>query len=188
MSLMVTEILAQLSPEDERTLISLPYRAGLYVSFCDVTGGWEAQDREIQSLTSILQEFASDFYQTEFTQKILLETMAARGEWLSWARDVNALPDEATGMMKTLSAIMDDAEFQAFASVILDIALSVAMAFREQADEPATTHDKPGAIRQLIGRMMGGKADGDPFLHTNISERERGALKTLGSALGYRNL
>ena len=188
MSLAVTEILAQLSPEDERTLISLPYRAGLYVSFCDVTGGWEAQDREIQSLTSILQEFANDFYQTEFTQKILLETMASRGQWLSWARDVGRLPQDVEAMMRGLSSMMDDAEFQAFASVILDISLSVAMAFREQADEGSISQDKPGAIRQLIGRMMGGKAGGDPLSHPNISEQERTALTTLSRALGYRNL
>ena len=187
MPLAVTEILAQLSPDDERRLISLPYRAGLYVSFCDVTGGWEAQDREIQSLTAILQEFANDFYQTEFTQKILLETMAERPHWLSWARDVNGLPAEVGGMMKILSSIMDDAEFQAFACVMLDIALSVAMAFREQADGTADEHDKPGAIRQLIGRMMGGKNNGHDLSHANISVREREALRTLSAALGYRN-
>jgi len=42
----VSEIFSQLSPEDERLLISLPYRVGLYVSFSDITGGWEAQDKE----------------------------------------------------------------------------------------------------------------------------------------------
>lgn len=49
MSLTISEILSQLSKDDERLLISLPYRAGLYVSFADTTGGWQAQDREIQS-------------------------------------------------------------------------------------------------------------------------------------------
>lgn len=185
MALTVSEILAQLSPEDETILFSLPYRAGLYVSFSDVTGGWEAQDKEIQSLTAILRQFSEDFFKTEFTQKVLMETLAARIDWLAWSRGINNLPNEVEKMMSVLSPMMEAEDLQSFCDVILDIALVVAMAFREKEDQTEASPEQVGAIRQLIVRIIGGKKGGDPLSHVNISDAEKQAVLTLANSLGY---
>lgn len=187
MSLTISEILSQLSKDDERLLISLPYRAGLYVSFADTTGGWQAQDREIQSLTAILQEFSQDYFKTEFTRLILMETLAARIDWLAWSRDIQKVPEQAKHVSKTLASFMEAGELEPFYDVMLDIAVTVAMAFQEHHEvEPAPTEEgSASVIKSLITRLMGNKKQGHPLSHTNISEQEKTALYTLSESLGY---
>ncbi len=187
MSLTISEILSQLSKDDERLLISLPYRAGLYVSFADTTGGWQAQDREIQSLTSILQEFSQDYFKTEFTRLILMETLAARIDWLAWSRDIQKVPEQAKHISQILASFMEAGELEAFFDVMLDVAVTVAMAFQEYNEPSAAPADDAGAgvIKSLIARLMGDKKQGHPLSHANISEQEKKALYTLSESLGY---
>src|SRR5688572_2345060 len=91
----IKEIFSQLAPEDEEALIALPYRAGLFVSFSDVTGGWDAQESEIQSLTSILREYSEDFCKTEFSQKVLMDCLQARSQWPGWSHNIESVPAQA---------------------------------------------------------------------------------------------
>lgn len=190
MSLIVAEILSQLSLEDERTLISLPYRAGLYVSFSDVTGGWEAQEKEIQSLTSILRQFSEDFFKTEFTQKVLMETLAARINWLEWSRHIENLPEQVEKMVGVLAGLMEEEELNAFSSVIIDIALAVAMAFQEHGPEGGAVdkQEPPLSLKDRIARMIGAQKGSSPLSHVNISPSEKEALLKLAESLGYEGL
>ncbi len=190
MALIVSEILSQLSIEDERTLISLPYRAGLYVSFADVTGGWEAQEKEIQSLTAILRQFSEDFFKTEFTQKILMETLAARIDWLEWSRHIEQLPSQVEKMMGVLAGLMEPDDLAGFSSVIIDIALAVAMAFQEQPIDgvKSTVPESPASLKDRIARMIGAKKADAPLSHVNISPAEKSALLVLAKSLGYDGL
>lgn len=180
------EIFSQLSPEDEQLLISLPYRAGLFVSFSDVTGGWEAQESEIQSLTTILREYSEDFCKTEFSQKVLMECLQARGKWPSWSHNIDTVPDEARRTIDTLSPMFSDKEMNGFKEVIVDIALAVAMAFRE-VSEGLSSASRPSVIKNIMDRLTGrGKAD--PLAHMNISPAEKVALGKLCKAIGYTRL
>ena len=79
------QVFSQFSRQDELVLISLPYRVGLYVSFSDTTGGFEAQEQEMQSLSNILREFAEDFCKSEFSQKVLMESLRQRALWPAWS-------------------------------------------------------------------------------------------------------
>jgi hypothetical protein len=179
----VAETFSQLSPKDEGILVSLPYRIGLYVSYSDVTGGWDAQERELESLTGILREFSEDFCKTEFSQKVLMETLMRRGNWPAWAQNIGAVPDEARHIVDTLVFIFSEKELRAFKEVLVDIALAVAMAFHE-GREPELA-PAPGLIEGIMAKLTGAKKQPSLFDHVHISPAERKALDTVCDAMNY---
>lgn len=185
--LIVEEVLTQISPEDEKLLFSLPYRIGLFVSFADTTGGWEAQDKEQQSLTGILQKFASDFYKTEFTQKVLMETLRGRSAWPTWSHTVEIVPVQVRAIMSTLKPLLTEEELTAFQGVLLDIALEVATAFQEASEDaqPEDLARRQPVVHGILSRMMGLPTKGDPLEHINISISEKHALRELMAAMDY---
>lgn len=181
----VEEIFSQLSPQDEETIVSLPYRIGLYVSYADVTGGWDAQESELQSLSGILREFSEDFCKSEFTQKVLMETLMQRAKWPSWAKNINTLPDEARKVSETLSAILSEKELHSFQDVLVDIAFAVAMAFHEGREGKDSYHaPQPGLITAIINKIRG-KED-NALEHLHISDAERSALLRVCNAMKYK--
>lgn len=178
------EIFSQLSPADEELLVSLPYRIGLYVSHSDVTGGWDAQESEIASLTEILRDYSNDFCKTEFSQKVLMDCLAMRGKWPGWSQDVESVPAQSSRMMTLLEPMMSEKELSGFCEVLGDIALAVAMAFRE---EGAFEQERP-IVQEILTRLGSILAEKDPLDHINISASERAALKQLAHALRYSKL
>jgi hypothetical protein len=179
------EIFSQLSPADEELLISLPYRIGLYVSHADVTGGWDAQESEIQSLTDILRDYSNDFCKTEFSQKVFMDCLAMRGKWPVWSQDAESVPAQVDRAMRILQPMMSEKELAGFCEVLGDTALAVAMAFREAAD--SGNENRP-IVREILARLGGILAEKDPLDHINISGRERAALKKLAHSLRYSRL
>jgi hypothetical protein len=184
----VIEIFSQLSPADETALISLPYRVGLYVSYADVTGGWDAQESELQSLTVILQEFSEDFYRTEFAQKVLLESLHARQQWPAWSKDIGLVPSECARMMALLESNFFPEELALFKDVLMDIAIAVAMAFREEAGQGSNEPPKKPALRELLSRLARAMSEKEPLSHINVSESERKAILALARHIGYTRL
>ncbi len=181
----MNDVFSRLSADDQKILISLPYRVGLYVSFSDVTGGWDAQEKELQSLTDILREFSEDYCKTEFSQKVLMESLQSRGEWPSWSQRIEKLPEEADHIVGRLQSIFPEKELYAFKEVLVDIALAVAMAFRENTEEEAAQKQSlHHAVRNALGRLAGKKAS-DPLEHVSISRNEREALSRLCVALHF---
>jgi hypothetical protein len=179
------EIFSQLSPADEELLISLPYRIGLYVSHADVTGGWDAQESEIQSLTDILRDYSNDFCKTEFSQKVFMDCLAMRGKWPVWSQDAESVPAQLDRAMRLLQPMMSEKELAGFCEVLGDIALAVAMAFREAAD--SGNENRP-IVREILARIGAVLSEKDPLDHINISGRERAALKKIACSLRYSRL
>lgn len=178
------EIFSQLSPADEEIIISLPYRIGLYVSHADVTGGWDAQDSEIQSLTAILRDYSNDFCKTEFSQKVLMDCLASRAKWPLWSHDVDTVPEQVFKIVTTLESMMSEKEIAGFCDVPTDTGIAVAMAFREGAGQET---DRP-IVQEILVRLTTVLAEKDPLDHINISDSERSALKKLARAMRYSKI
>jgi hypothetical protein len=175
------EIFSQLSPADEDVMVSLPYRIGLYVSHADVTGGWDAQDSEIQSLTGILRDYSNDFCKTELSQKVLMDCLASRAKWPSWSQDVDQVPAQIGQIITTLESMLSEKELSGFCDVLTDIGIAVAMAFREGGEEAG---ERP-LVREILARLGTVLSEKDPLDHINISESERSALKKITRAMRY---
>lgn len=163
------------SDTDRAKMVALPYRIGLFVSHADTTGGWAAQDAEMQTLTTILRSYAEDFCKSPFVQGLLLQTLARRAEWVHWSHGLDHVPAECVAAMYDLRGALDAKEIKFFQSQMMDIAFNVAQAFREnrQSVPPSGT---------WLGRLLGQE---NRARHENVSAAEREALAHLADALDY---
>lgn len=180
------QVFAELLPADEKILVSLPYRIGLFVSYADVTGGWDAQDQELHSLASILREFSEDLHKTDFTQKVLMDCILDRGQWPSWSKRIDTVPDEIGRTVSLLTPMLKDKDLTAFKAVLIDIAVAVAMAFKEEENEgQGADAARKGGVRNILTHLTGVQKTGDPLSHINISANEKTAILRLTQALQY---
>ena len=177
-------IFPQFSHDDQVILVSLPYRVGLYLSFSDTSGGFEAQEAEMQSLSNILREFAEDFCKSEFSQKVLMESLRQRPQWPSWSNNIESVPEEARRITDLLEVHFDDRSLRAFKEVLVEIALAVAMAFRENTVEVKKPPMWP-ALGDMLAKLLGMGAKHYTLSHMNISRNERVALDRLCAAMHY---
>lgn len=176
----VEEIFAQLTQRDEHILVSMPYRVGLYLSYSDTTGGWEAQEAEWVSLAAILREFSEDFCKTEFSQRVLMDCLKYRADWPAWSQNIGTVPDDVAHINAVLTPMFMPKELNGFKDVMIDVALAVAMAFREHAPAPSEKF----SIRDFVSKLSLSRKT-DPLSHINISVQERDALRKVCSAMNY---
>jgi len=177
--------IAQLSADDENILMSLPYRIGLYVSYADISGGWDAQEKEQQSLAGILRAYSEDFCKSELTQKILMETLGRRPSWPAWSQKIDTVPDEVARIIFLIAPLVDPRELAGFKEVMIDVALSVAMAFHEGDEVHAPTPETGSFFSDLVARFLPQRTKTD-FDHVNISPAERAALTRVCMAMDYK--
>lgn len=166
--------------------MSLPYRIGLYVSYADITGGWEAQEAEQQSLANILRQYSEDFCKTEFTQTVLMEALNRRHEWPSWGRGIDNLPKETGHIVNVLMPLLGEKQMHGFKEVLVDIAISVAMAFQEERDSaslPKAGHKNGAGFLSLFKKR---KPDNGLLDHVHISAAERQALRRVCDAMKFQ--
>lgn len=182
------DILSGLTADDAAMLVSLPYRIGLYVSYSDVTGGWDAQERELQSLSNILRQYSEDFCKSPFCQKLLMETLNRRLDWPSWAQNIDALPDQAGRSIGLVSSHLTEKELRGFKEVLIDIAISVAMAFHEgwHDEDDKIIHQNQGFVSSLLSKIKGGDKQVTAIDHIHISRSERAALSRVCEAMKHR--
>lgn len=181
------EILGSLSDRDKRILFSLPYRVGMYVSHSDMSGGDEAQEREIQTLHNILVEIEQDFCKSEIMQRILIETVANKEHWPKWSNKLEDVPDECAHASDLLVGLVEQpSDLMSVKETLIDIGVAVAMAFRESGNSYPSENPIGEAIKNMrnsLGRFIPALQVDDRFMHLNISKAERAALIRLHNAL-----
>lgn len=164
---------------DRMAMVSLPYRIGLFVSHADVTGGWEAQEAEMQTLNTILRSFTEDFCKSPFVQGLLMQTIGARAQWTQWSHGLDNVPGECVAAMYDLRGVLATKDLKSFQEQMMDIAFAVAQAFRE--DKQAPPAPPPSFIARLFGQ---GKREARNT-HRNISQAEHAAIRKIADALDY---
>lgn len=174
---------------DERSLItSLPYRAGLWVSMSDETGGGDAHEKEVQALDNIIVGFSEMVFGSELLQYIMDETVKRKDEWHEWQNGVDQVPKECADALNILRDHVDDKEVNAYAQRLIEIGEAVALAFREYEDQDFNA--KLRVYCSYIWNKFRANLKKQPsksfeqFL--NISLNERRALNALATALDTR--
>jgi hypothetical protein len=178
--------LSNFNDDQRQLLIALPYRVGLWVSSSDSSGGNEADEAEMTALTTIVTGFAEDFLKSEFVQRLMEETVAHRADWDKWVENIDEVPAECTRAVDMLSEILDRKELASFKFTMMEIANSVAMAYREAGEENGLGFRLQVYSRLLMEKLqaMLGKRKArtvDELL--NISESEQAAIDRLARAL-----
>ncbi len=173
-----------LKQEDFALLVPLPYRIGLWMSEIDDRGGDEADEAEIKVLESIVFEIAEDFCKSQFIQIIMQWTLANRKYWQNWHSNLERAPHECEKVIWMLQQNgADNKDIESLKHTLLYIAVSVAMAFREE-EAKETIIDK---IKRTFGN---GQIDHQKERLKNISGLERKALEYLSKYVGkdYREV
>ncbi len=178
--------LEQFSAEEKDMLVSLPYRAGLWVSSADKTGSPDAEDREIATLEKIITDMGKGMFDSAFAHEVMAETFARRGDWKSWTTGLETVPDTCTKAVAVISGKLGDHDLDGYRQNIMNIGMAVAQAFREfDYNTPfplrAFTYTKL-AIDRLIGKLTGQEYESNDIL--NVSYDEDVALAKLAKSLG----
>jgi len=181
--------LNNLNDDQRETMVSLPYRVGLYVSMADETGGEEALQEEHKALESILAGMNAQMFSAENVQAIMNETLNRRADWPGWAGNLKAVPEECSRMVDLLRAHAGDKDLTAFQGYLMEIAEAVALAFRERSAnmpprEALRVYWLYG-VEKIRAHLSGGQAPSfEHFL--NISALERKALNELATCLNTK--
>jgi hypothetical protein len=172
-----------LTEHQRETLISLPYRVGLWVSQSDDTGGTESEATELQTLSNIINGFAYEVFGSETMQIILSDTIKHQERWPAWALRLAEVPGDCAIAVDILRTHLDEKDVNAFRNQLLEIGEAVATAFSE-------FHHKPQANRLsvYISFFLSRILQKPPYKsfgeYISISAEERKALKALAGALG----
>lgn len=174
------------SEDERRFLVSLPYRAGVWVSSSDTTGGQESGAQELQALERAIQGIAQGMFESAFVHEVMAETFLRKAEWPEWARGTGTVPDDcrcAIAMMRERNMPVRDVD--AYRRILMQIGLEVAKAFREYTrNEPFLYRLTRGigiAVDRFFGALRGEKYVSQDLL--NISYSEDVALNTLAMSL-----
>jgi hypothetical protein len=178
--------LDQLTPDQRESMISLPYRVGLYVSQSDKSGGDESNEKEAQALSNILQGYAQEVFGAETVQYVISETVSRQRDWDDWSDDVDKVEGDCHRAIDILSELVDEKEVSAFKQHLIEIGESVALAFREYDESLPFLTKLRIYYHYYRGKSQAAKRKEnyksfDEFL--NISLDERKALNIIAGAL-----
>lgn len=179
-------LLAKFSDRDQELLVALPYRAGLWLSRCDDTGGAKSDETEINALRSIIISFSEDFLKSEFVEEIMRETVNRRDRWPEWEKNTDGVPDECTKAVEMVAAQLEEKDTTAFKRNLMQIAMTVALAYRE-FEEGLPLMDKLKIYTRYYRQRLLASIKGEQILsldeYLNISRAEHAALSQLSAAL-----
>lgn len=178
--------LDELSDKDRENIISLPYRVGLWISQSDTSGGDESDEEEKNTLLSLLHGYAQEVFGSETVQHIITETLQKKERWASWDTQLGDVPGDCIIAIENLSNVVDEKELNAYRHHLVEIAESVALAFREEETAQSFMEKIQVYVAYFQGKFKAHMEKRsyktfDQFL--NISMAERKALLTLAHAL-----
>jgi len=162
-------IFQEMTEEERRTLVALPYRVGMAVSKADSAGGDEADDIERTVLETIILSFGQDTLKAEFIQYVMEQTIRARAQWGGWQTRLEQVPQECRIVMAALGPLLTYNDVRSFQTNLLEIAYDVACAY---------TENRP---RRSGWLFFGGKKPADPR-DAAISPREAFVIEQIRQA------
>jgi len=178
--------LEQFSEEERELIVSIPYRAGLWVSTVDDAGGTAAGHDELNALESIIAEKGRGMFESAFVHEVMAETHTRQGEWKRWAENLSTLLDDSTKSITIIQGKLAEKDLDAYRMNIMAIGLAVAKAFRE-VDASASFMDKVNMqirlFRDAAMRILRREKYWDKASILNVSAAEDEALDKLSKAL-----
>lgn len=175
--------LSAFTAEDIRLLVTLPYRAGVWVSHAEDEDGDVDDVREIRALESCIRAVARLHADQSLVGAIIAETLIRREEWNEWAAHCFDVPGDARKAMAALKGKATETELTNYHAMVMEIASAVAQAHGEFGDFGDADE---GLLSGLISRIVDRFATfspGDAGHPMNVSAAEDSALAALSKAL-----
>ena len=178
--------LEQFSDQEKELLVSLPYKAGLWVSMADNVGGESADEKEKEALAQIIDEKGKGMFESAFVHEVMSETCSRKQEWSQWEAGVHTVLQDLDKAMSLIRGKLQEKDCDAYGSNIMAIGVKIAEAFRE-FDADASVMVKLNTQIRLFLEAMTRVLKRDKSIKTetalNISYEEDKALSELYKAL-----
>ncbi len=179
--------LSQLPDDIQTLIIQLPFRVGYYISASDKIGGDEADQQEMMALENIVTFYVEDTLKSEFVQEAMQKMLAQKHSWEKWKDHIEVVPEECLKATEALVGVIEMKEIWAFKNNLLEIAISVAQAYRE-FDDTVSTVEKVQTYLTILFKRIRAIMSGEEMPSTNsmlnISRDERMAIGLLADTLG----
>ena len=182
--------LNDLPDEIRHIVVKLPYRVGLYISMSDQSGGDDSDEAEMAALANVVTYYVEDFCKSEFAQSVMLETLRQQAEWPEWKTNIEGVHADCTKVFDVLTDQLDMKEIVAFKHNLLEIAIAVAMAYREFDDSDPWIDRFKIYLSILVDRikaMLKGEETISFEQMLNISRDEKAAINRLAATLGIEH-
>lgn len=177
--------LEQFSKAERDVLVMLPYRAGLWISSSDHTGGRQSYEAEENALAETINGLVHGMFESAFVHEIMAETFLRKDEWRGWGMDIPGIPAECKQAVMMIQGRLPQRDVDAYKRILMQIGVEVATAFREyHSHEPFSYRIFRWigtAIDRVLGAVQGDRQGSEDLL--NISYEEDRALNDLSIAL-----
>jgi hypothetical protein len=151
----------------------------------DRTGGSQSDKAEEDALHRVISYFVEDYCQSEFAQNVMTESLAQKSEWLHWTDQAQNILSDCAYVIENLKIHIGEKHIEAFKHNLLEIAMSVAMAYREQNEKEQTSiGHSVKEMFECIQISLGLKAKPQIDQIMNISKSEKKAINDLASCFG----
>lgn len=144
--------LSEFSDEEQKLLVSLPYKVGAWISQSDDVGGDQDDEMEMQALHDVISGLSKLHEDMPFVHKIAAHTLASRELWPIWANQTFNVPEECGQTMVLLQKRAEERAVKNYASILMQIAYSVAEAWGEFGDMEDQSAAGLGAV---VGKITG---------------------------------
>ncbi len=172
--------LSKFSDSERNLIVSIPYRAGIWVSNADDNTGTKVDDKdERKALEATIQNFAAQGDKIPVAAAIMKDVQENKRNWAQW--DALSTEDAVLADAQKAVALCKDRftekELNQYKETIWRAGLFVAQAYGEQVDPDNEMH-----FNNFIGRLFKGapKVGSNP---QNMSPKEKAALTKLKAAL-----
>ena len=177
--------LSKLSEEEALQVISLPYKAGMWISHADDVDG-EADDiNEMKALERGIPQLAQLHEGSVLVQEVASEITRLKDYWGKWENEcfhiIKQAPD-IVDLVKKQFGVADAKEYRAFT---MELGKMVAQAASElDAFDEMTETKSEGFFGGMINKIVGGMSSQDDKDHpANISPAENSALSQLSKVM-----
>lgn len=174
--------LEHFSAEERVLIVSIPYRAGLWISQSDTTGNPGAAFDERKALENAIAKVASGMFRSAFTHEVMSELWAQKADWKNWEERQDKILEDAGSAARIVDLKLNRRDLDAYRATIMHIAVEVAKAFRESIQKPSFIMDRLILAKGWIGGVLR-REKYDPAAIMNISKMEDKALERLARAL-----
>ncbi len=194
--------LEKFTEAEQAMIVSLPYRAGIFVSDIDKTGQGAASYTEIFELETIigeetymaalshmkprLNEEEVGLLENDFVTEVMANLRERQDEWRTWKTDKQSLLKDCSNTIRMLEEKLGEREVAAYRACIIAIAIDVAKAFCEQdVDAPflARCANKTWMFFDSMVRFITRDKFTASLKELNVSYKEDIALTLLSEAL-----
>jgi hypothetical protein len=126
--------LDRFSADEREMLVSLPYRAGLWIIAVNGAGYLGRRAKEKTVLEKIIVEKGRGIFESAFVFEVMTEMLRRRDCWEDWAKGWEDVPAVCQNASATIASRLGPHDLSSYQQTIMNIATAMANSFGELDD------------------------------------------------------